>query len=411
MKSKTPSARQQALFQQARVLHHSGRLTEAAILFQKLLKDFPKDPQLLGELGTIAIELGNFERGAILLEKSLQVYPNEPDVLFNRGLALAKLQRLEAALASFDQAIKLKPLYAQAHYNRADILKNLNRLDGAIESYERAIALRPDYSEAYNDLGLAHWELQQFPQALVCYERAIALKPDYFYAYYNLGNALQYLRRFEEALDCYDNMIALAPDEPGAYFNRGQVLNELKRYAAALNCYDRSLAIKPDYAYLHGQRLFTKLQICDWSNMKKESAELAAKIEAEKKVTTPLTVLACFGQLALHRKAAEIWTADKYPTNPALPKISKYAKHGKIRIGYFSADFRCHAVAFLTAELYEKHDRGRFEVIAFSLGPDTKDDMRLRLSLGLTDLSMYKFFPITILSNLPEIWNLISPSI
>ena len=50
-----------------------------------------------------------------------------------------------------------------------------------------------------------------------------------------------------------------------------------------------------------------------------------------------------------------------------------------MRLGYFSPDFRNHAVAYLTAELFETHDRDRFEVIAFSFGPEGEDEMRRRM--------------------------------
>jgi len=63
----------------------------------------------------------------------------------------------------------------------------------------------------------------------------------------------------------------------------------------------------------------------------------------------------------------------------ALGPIPKHPKREKIRIGYFSMDFKNHAVAMLTAGLFETHNRARFEVIAFSFGPDTKDEMRVRL--------------------------------
>jgi predicted O-linked N-acetylglucosamine transferase (SPINDLY family) len=48
-------------------------------------------------------------------------------------------------------------------------------------------------------------------------------------------------------------------------------------------------------------------------------------------------------------------------------------------LGYFSPDFREHPVAQLTAELFEVHDRSRFEVIAFAFGPPTHDEMRVRM--------------------------------
>jgi predicted O-linked N-acetylglucosamine transferase (SPINDLY family) len=50
-----------------------------------------------------------------------------------------------------------------------------------------------------------------------------------------------------------------------------------------------------------------------------------------------------------------------------------------VRIGYFSAEFHGHATLSLTAELFETHDRSRFELTAFSLGPQTRDEMRQRI--------------------------------
>lgn len=52
-------------------------------------------------------------------------------------------------------------------------------------------------------------------------------------------------------------------------------------------------------------------------------------------------------------------------------------------MAYFSSDFRSHAVSFLTAELFELHDRNRFNVYAFSLGrvsPEDKMSQRLLTS-------------------------------
>ena len=66
-----------------------------------------------------------------------------------------------------------------------------------------------------------------------------------------------------------------------------------------------------------------------------------------------------------------------------MPSIELYPKHKKIRIGYFSADFREHPVSALTAELYEIHDRSHFEIYGFSHGPDTKDKMNLRIKAGV----------------------------
>src|SRR3974390_2888076 len=44
-------------------------------------------------------------------------------------------------------------------------------------------------------------------------------------------------------------------------------------------------------------------------------------------------------------------------------------EHERVRIGYLSGDFREHAVAYLMAGVFERHDRERFEIHALSLRP------------------------------------------
>ena len=87
--------------------------------------------------------------------------------------------------------------------------------------------------------------------------------------------------------------------------------------------------------------------------------------------------------LDFREKPLEIYANEEFPKNDSLPNIGLYPKHKKIRVGYFSGDFRIHPVATLTAELYEMHDRNEFEIHAFSFGPDTKDEMNLRIKAGV----------------------------
>src|SRR5262249_17688865 len=51
----------------------------------------------------------------------------------------------------------------------------------------------------------------------------------------------------------------------------------------------------------------------------------------------------------------------------------------RLRIAYLSADFRLHATTMLITELFELHDRSRFEVVAISFGPDDRSDVRSRI--------------------------------
>ena len=102
------------------------------------------------------------------------------------------------------------------------------------------------------------------------------------------------------------------------------------------------------------------------------------KIKLEKRVISPFTLLATTDDESAHLDAAKIWTNKKIEFISVSPPKEKVT-HKKIRIGYFSADFRNHPVAHLAAGLFKEHDRNRFEIYAFAFGPSDDDQMRLRL--------------------------------
>jgi predicted O-linked N-acetylglucosamine transferase (SPINDLY family) len=51
----------------------------------------------------------------------------------------------------------------------------------------------------------------------------------------------------------------------------------------------------------------------------------------------------------------------------------------RLRVGYFSPDFHQHATAYLLTEVLELHDRDRFEIFAYSYGPEDRSPMRARI--------------------------------
>jgi predicted O-linked N-acetylglucosamine transferase (SPINDLY family) len=120
-----------------------------------------------------------------------------------------------------------------------------------------------------------------------------------------------------------------------------------------------------------------------WDDLAYRLNELTHKIYNHEKVAVPFPVLALIDDPEIQKKTAEIFVNEKCPASHVLPKIQRHLQHAKLRIGYFSADFRIHPMTHLTAELYETHDRNQFEIYAFYFGPDTKDIMNLRIKAGV----------------------------
>ena len=122
--------------------------------------------------------------------------------------------------------------------------------------------------------------------------------------------------------------------------------------------------------------------MCDWSDLDHQLEELEKSITNDLKVTTPFPLLGLKDKPELQLKASKIYVNEKYPASGLLGDFKSRPADGKIRIGYYSADFHNHATSFLMAELFEAHDTQKFELFGFSFGPDNKDEMRSRISSG-----------------------------
>jgi len=122
------------------------------------------------------------------------------------------------------------------------------------------------------------------------------------------------------------------------------------------------------------------MKLCAWQDFQDKVPYLIENIHSGFKVSSAFPIFAFADDLVIQRKSAEIWSTDKHPFNSSLGPITKHPRHPKIRLGYFSADFHNHATAYLMAELFERHDKSKFELIAFSFGPETKDEMQIRVS-------------------------------
>jgi protein O-GlcNAc transferase len=378
--SRAPAASQvQAYLTKAITLHQRGKLVEAERIYRAVLKTAPDHFDTNRLLAVLLLHLGHLVEGERLLERALKIKPSDPDVLNDRGNALFLLKRFEDALTSYNKAIAVNPDHTNAFYNRGVVLQEFKRLHEALASYDKAIALKPDHAGALNNRGNVLQELKRLHEALASYDKAIALMPNYVSALNNRGVVLQELKRLHEALASYDKAIALKSDHAGALCNRGNVLQELELIDEALASYERALTIEPDHKYAFSGLADSALKICDWARTAMLASKIKAHVTEKSLIFHPFTLLGYISDPTMQLKCAENYMNDKISRLSEPLWDGTVRRHHKIRIAYLSADFYRHATAFLTAELFELHDRSRFEVLGVSFGRDDESDMRSRL--------------------------------
>jgi predicted O-linked N-acetylglucosamine transferase (SPINDLY family) len=409
---RSPAEPAEAIFQQALGLHRAGRLEEARRLYERTIELDPRAVQAVHLLGILAAQTHRHDEAVRFFSEAAALAPQIAAIHNDLGNAHAALARYESAIESYDRAIALAPGWADPHYNRANALFEQRRYPAAVAGYRRALALAPTHAAAFANLGNALRELgehheaaasyehalalkpgnpgvlnnrgvvlldaQRPEAAIACFEAAVALRPDYVDAHVSLGHALRRLHRYEAAAAAYAAATRHRPDYAQAHADEGVCLYDLRRYDAAVQSFDRARALDAGVD-VSSMRLHCLQQLCDWRGRERELEQLTALIERQEPASNPFLFFALSGSAALQLKLAASWATAKCAVADAPAPPARRTRSGKIRIGYFSPDFYNHPVSILMADIFEMHDRAKFEVSALSYGPPIQDTLRQRL--------------------------------
>ena len=375
------------------VLNDLKRHNEAIVSFERALSIQPDNFDTHYNFANTLKNLGRSDEAISRFNIAIDINPNFAEAHNNFGNLLTDIHQYDEAIIKFNKAISLKPNFSEAYYNMGNLLTDIDRFDEAAENYKKAVKFNPDFAGAYHNLGNALKDLGQNDNAIRSYKKAIDIKPDFVEAYNNLGNFLTELNQFDEALIYYKKAIDIKPSYAEVYQSMGKLFEKKDSVNDALNCYKKALLIDKDIEYLLGSLLSFKMKFCIWDDLSIYIAELERRIINHEKVIDPYSLLGLIDDSNVQQKTSLIGSSKHSQKKFVLPNLNSYPKHPKIRIGYFSPDFREHPVGLLTAELYELHDRDHFEVYAFSLLADTNDEVNLRIKAGVDN-----FYDVHIMS-------------
>jgi protein O-GlcNAc transferase len=322
-----------------------GRLPIARVMLDEALKKMPTDYPL-NELSAFLYLMQDQKAQAISLLKGLAELPNCTDIaLYELGSALISVQDWS----------------------------------GAYKVLEKAFKINPNAFEIAHDLAVAYAAIGMRQEALNTFQKAITLNPDSSELFYNLGRLYDDLYREADAIELYQKAFLLNPNFVEPLINIGTNFMVLEKDPEALKYFDKAFSLNPNFPYLYGDSLYLQQKLGLWDGRQNKIDSLIGSMKEGKKVISPFHFLAIVDDPRASMEVAIQYASDRYPANPILGALPKLTKSEKIKIGYFSPDFRNHATANLTAEMFELHDRNRFEIIAFSVNKRAEDVMKLRL--------------------------------
>ena len=287
---------------------------------------------------------------------------------FQQGVAQARNRDFEAAAESFRRSAEAVPEHSFTHNNLGSALAMLGQHEEAIHAFRRALEIDPDYAQALVNLGISLQAVGRHEEAEACFVKAIAIDPQQDAAYFHLGQAHYRARRPHEAVACYLRSIELNPEDPDAYAELGTVLLSMGHVDHALQAFEKALSMDPDIAAARAHLIYRLACDCEWDRLAIH-LPLVPELGVAGSPVPPFTLLAFEDHPGRHRIRSEKFATDTYAAVrpfPARPRPA--ARPERLRIGYFSADFREHAVLFLSIRLFELHDRERFSIHAYAYG-------------------------------------------
>lgn len=267
----------------------------------------------------------------------LQREPHNAAAWHLLGFARQALGQLADALDAFARAVTLRPDVAEYHFALANAQRIVGRLDDAIASYRRALDLKVDYPDASLNLGIALANSGRRDEAAEAWETVLQRNPRDADALANLANLYRGMGRLEQSIEYGHRALAIAPNNARTINNLAIALEHQGRLDEAITAYRQAMALQPRSPAAHSNLLLA---------MSYHPSIPPADILQE------------------HRR----WDAQHAAalTRSAPPSTVDRTPDKRLRVGYVSADFRQHPVAYFIEPILQAHDRDRFDVVCYS---------------------------------------------
>jgi len=241
---------------------------------------------------------------------------------------------------------------------------------------------------AWFNLGAEWSHAGEQDNAILAYRAALGLRPDFTPAAINLGLLFERRGEPQMALACWTETLQKDEARIALLNQRGRLLELLGQLADAEAAMRASLTIQHDQPDVIQHWLHVRQRMCDWPILNDAVRGLSpADLMAS---CGPLAALALTDQVVVQAGVAGAWIQRKIPPAPAHLAPQEGYRHDRVRVGYLSSDFCRHAMSYLIAELFERHDRSRFEIHGYCTSPEDGSDIRRRVIAAFDRFTIIK---------------------
>jgi predicted O-linked N-acetylglucosamine transferase (SPINDLY family) len=365
--------------QSAILAHQQGNFDDAEKSYRAILVRDPNNFKANYYLGVLEYQKNNYQKAIDLIKKALGSNPKFAEAYSNLALSYKGLGNTELAITSFNKAIEIEPNSSEAYFNLGNLRRQQGEFKLAIECYKNSIQYNKKYNVAFYNLAICYEQIHQIDEAIKNYDETIKLKPDFIDAYANLAQLQLKKGMKKEAFVTLYKIIEINPKNVNAYFNLAMLFKEVLQYESAVKALKIVKNINPNFEQIDSWITYFELFESRWDEYNKNIKKLKDSALKSRPDVNPFIAMIAIDDPLLQYNASRAFVRLKgLEPKLKLEAIVNY-QNSKIRIGYYSSDLFKHATAYLMSELFELHDRDKFETHIFSYGSNVHDEMTQRI--------------------------------
>ncbi|MBU0673692.1 MAG: tetratricopeptide repeat protein [Proteobacteria bacterium] len=351
-------------------LLQAGRLGEAERVSAEELRVQPQNAMALYVQGVLSYTSGNLSQAGVLLDSALQLSPQFAEAHFHSGLTKLDQGNGKDAVGLLQQVLNLGLRQPVVYNVLGNALKDQGKLDQAIIHYQDAIRLDGRYYFAWYNIGIARWLQGDLHSARECFQKTLTINPEYYMALDNLGAIHDDLGLFDEAIACYHRSIKINDRNHIVYNNLANALRNKGCYGEAERQCQKALTVVSNFSPAYKNLGVIALDRADVTSAVKHYRKALACFsdpQVHSNLLMTLQYQATISQEDIYSESLN-W-ANQFTTNMADQK-GKFRVEGTpkqcLRIGYVSADFKDHSVAYFIEPVLRGHDPDSVEIFCYS---------------------------------------------
>lgn len=285
--------------------------SDAEKYYQCILKQIPSHTDTLHYLGLVKHKQGDNQNAIELINKAVSADKNNIEMIFNLAAIYEDNHQLQIACDTYQKVLLLQANHPLAHYHLGHIYKLLGNAKLHAQYTKKAYELSPRSTQIANAYATILMNQLDIGEAHTVLKNALDIEPNNESLLSNLGYCLYLIGDFPYAQRCFQKI--------------------------------------PSYSQEHPNRADSKLLHLNY-NIELSSEKLFREhVERGKAFQRfPITIPEKFGEKNQNRK---------------------------LRIGYVSADFNFHSVAYFFEPIIQHHDITKFTIYCYNNNRDRVDSI------------------------------------